>query len=79
MEEESFKELSQAEKDIMLEEMIPQWNSGVQSMTDAFAGEGGFIPTCKDALEELDSATQDYENSLNELQKQGGFTFTCKG
>lgn len=75
MELEEVEALSQAEKDIMLEDMIPQWTSGVQTMADAFAGEGGFIPTCKDALNELDNATQDYEDSLVELQYQGGFTF----
>ena len=75
MELEEVEALSQAEKDIMLEEMVPQWTSGVQTMADAFAGEGGFIPTCKDALNELDGATKDYEDSLVELQYQGGFTF----
>ena len=75
MELEEVEALSQAEKDIMLEDMIPQWTSGVQTMADAFAGEGGFIPTCKDALDDLNNATQDYEDSLLELQYQGGFTF----
>ena len=75
MELEEVEALSQAEKDIMLEEMIPQWTSGVQTMADTFAGEGGFIPTCKDALNELDGATKDYEDGLVELQYQGGFTF----
>lgn len=75
MELEEVEALSQAEKDIMLEDMIPQWTSGVQTMADAFAGEGGFIPTCKDALIELDNATQDYELGLVELQNQGGITF----
>ena len=75
MELEEVEALSQAEKDIMLEDMIPQWTSGVQTMADAFAGEGGFIPTCKDALNELDEATKEYEDDLVELQYQGGFTF----
>ena len=75
MELEEVEALSQAEKDIMLEDMIPQWTSGVQTMADVFAGEGGFIPTCKDALNDLNNATQDYEDSLVELQYQGGFTF----
>ena len=75
MELEEVEALSQAEKDIMLEDMIPQWTSGVQTMADVFAGEGGFIPTCKDALNDLNNATQDYEDSLLELQYQGGFTF----
>ena len=75
MELEEVEALSQAEKDIMLEDMVPQWTSGVQTMADTFAGEGGFIPTCKDALIELDGATKDYEDSLLDLQYQGGFTF----
>ena len=75
MELEEVEALSQAENDIMLEEMVPQWTSGVQTMADAFAGEGGFIPTCKDALNELDEATKEYEDDLVELQYQGGFTF----
>ena len=75
MELEEVEALSQAEKDIMLEDMIPQWTSGVQTMADAFAGEGGFIPTCKDALNELNEATKEYEDDLVELQYQGGFTF----
>ena len=75
MELEEVEALSQAEKDIMLEDMIPQWTSGVQTMADAFAGEGGFIPTCKDALNELNEATKEYELGLVELQNQGGITF----
>ena len=44
-------------------------------MTDKIAGEGGFIPTCKDAFEELDQATEDYMTGLEELQKNADVSF----
>ena len=47
MELEEVEALSQAEKDIMLEDMIPQWTSGVQTMADVFAGEGGLFQLVK--------------------------------
>lgn len=72
---EQFKNMTDEQQDILMSSMIPQWNSGVQQMTDRIAGEGGFIPTCKDAFEELDQATQDYMTGLEELQKNADVSF----
>lgn len=44
-------------------------------MANAFGGEDGFLGVCKDAFDELDKATETYENSLNELQDQAGENF----
>ena len=44
-------------------------------MADAFAGEGGFLGVCKDAFEELNQATKDYEDSLDEIQKVANVNF----
>ena len=44
-------------------------------MADKFAGEGGFIPTCQDSLIELDEATADYEDSLEDLEDTAGISF----
>ena len=44
-------------------------------MTDKFAGEGGFYPTCKDAMDKLSEATKDYEGSLQQLQSSAGQNF----
>ena len=44
-------------------------------MTDKIAGEGGFLPTCKDAFEEIDKATEDYMTGIEELQKQANVNF----
>lgn len=72
---EQFKNMTNEQQDILMSSMIPQWNSGVQQMTDKIAGEGGFVPTCKDAFEELDKATEDYMTGLEELQKNANVSF----
>ena len=72
---EHFKEMSEAEKNTLMNDLIPYWTSGVQTMADAFAGEGGFLGVCKDAFDELNQATKDYENSLNEIQKVANVNF----
>ena len=72
---EQFKNMTDEQQDILMSSIIPQWNSGVQQMTDKIAGEGGFIPTCKDAFEELDKATEDYMAGLEELQKNADVSF----
>ena len=64
----NFQQLSDQERDIMLSQMIPQWESGVQHMADVFAGEGGFVPTVQEAMDKLDDTTNEYQNDLNELQ-----------
>ena len=65
---EDYQNLSDTEKDILMNEMVPYWQSGIQTMADVFAGEGGFIPTVKDSMEELNNNTKDYQKSLEDLQ-----------
>lgn len=75
----NFQQLSEDEKTVMMEQMIPQWDSAVQHMTDTFAGndegEGGFLPTCRDAFKQLDEATKQYQTDLGELQQSAGTDF----
>lgn len=70
-----FTNLTQAEKDLLMNDLIPQWNSGIQEMVDVFAGDGGFIPTCSDAMEELNEATEEYEEELEQLEDAAGVNF----
>lgn len=72
---EGFKNMTDTQQDILMNSMIPQWSSGVQQMADKITGEGGFLPTCKDAFEELDQATDDYMTGIEELQKQADVNF----
>ena len=39
---EEFQNLSQVEKDTMLNEMIPIWTSGLAEMAESFSGDNGF-------------------------------------
>lgn len=72
---EAFRNLTDTEKNLIINDLIPQWDSGVQHMADVFAKEGGLIPTCKNAFEELDQATRDYQNSLDDLETAAGVDF----
>lgn len=71
----NFQSLTSEEQEVLLGQMIPQWDSGIQHMADTFAGEGGFIPTCKDAMEQLNAATETYEQDLNQVQQAAGQNF----
>ena len=71
----NFQGMSDEEKRILMESMIPQWNSGVQQMADKFAGEGGFIPTCENAFKQLDEALLTYRNNLSETSERSGVDF----
>lgn len=71
----NFQAMSDEEKRILMESMIPQWNSGVQQMADKFAGEGGFIPTCENAFKQLDEALLTYRNNLSETSERSGVDF----
>lgn len=71
----NFQNLSDEERDIILSDMIPQWESGCQQMADAFAGEDGFMGVCKDSLENLRDKTQEYEDDLHELENAAGMVF----
>ena len=70
-----FLEMTKEEQDAIMVDLIPAWDKGVQHMADVFTGEGGFIPVCKDAFEELNNATQDYENSLLQVQDTADVSF----
>ena len=72
---EDFKKMTDEEKAAFMEDLVPTWNSGVEQMADTMAGEGGFIPATKDAMEELDQATKDYQDSLNETAAAAGVDF----
>lgn len=75
----NFQNMSDEEKDVLMGDLLPYWESGVQHMTDVFAGEGGFLGVCKDAFEQLHDATKDYEDGLDELENTGRINFESIG
>lgn len=72
---ENFKNMSQEQQDILMNNIVPQWNSGIQTMADKIIGEGGFTQVCKDAFEELESVTKEYMDNLTELQNNAKVSF----
>ena len=72
---DNFNNMSEAEQDILMNSLVPQWDSSVQHMADVFAGDGGFIPTCQDAFDELKVKTEEYQDSLDELERAAGVDF----
>ena len=75
----NFQEMTDEEKDILMGELLPYWDSGLQHMTDAFAGEDGFLGVCKDEFDQLHEATKDYEDGLSELETTGELSFESIG
>lgn len=70
-----FQALSDEEKRILVEEMLPQFETGVNDMIDKFSGPDGFEETTVGSMEELSQATQDYQNDLGDVEDQAGITF----
>ena len=75
----NFQDMSDEEKEVLMGDLLPYWESGVQHMTEVFAGEGGFLGVCKDAFEQLHDATKDYEDGLDELENTGRIDFDSIG
>ena len=50
---EAFDTMTQEQIDTLMNDFIPQWDSGVQKMVDTIVGEGGFAEVTKSAIEEI--------------------------
>ena len=75
----NFQNMSDEEKNVLMGDLLPYWESGVQHMTDVFAGEDGFLGVCQDAFDQLHDATKDYEDGLDELENTGRIDFESIG
>ena len=70
-----FKALSDEEQRILIEEMLPQFDTGVNQMIEKFSGEGGFEEQTTGSMEELSKATQDYKTDLEDIETASGTSF----
>jgi len=43
----NYNQMSIDEQNILMGDLVPAWESGIQQMADKVAGENGFIPLCK--------------------------------
>lgn len=72
---ESFQSMTDAEKDILEGQLIPQWNSGIAAMMETISGEGGFEQTTRDAFDSIVELTKDYDDALQQLADSAGVSF----
>ena len=72
---ENYNNMSLEEQNILMGELVPAWTSGIQQMSDTVAGEGGFIPTCQEAFDNITEATLLYEDELNNMAQTAGTNF----
>lgn len=66
---QNFKNMTDEEKDILMNDMVPYWKSSIQDMADAFAGAGGFGPITQDLFKDLVDNAKNYQDSLDEVGK----------
>lgn len=71
---QNFKNMTDEEKDILMNDMVPYWKSSIQDMADTFAGAGGFGPITQDLFKDLIDNSKDYQDSLDEIGKVAGIS-----
>ena len=69
---ENYNQMADNEKNILMGDLVPAWQSGIQQMADKIAGQGGFIPTCEEAFENITEATEDYKDELDDMARVAG-------
>lgn len=73
--EKDFQDLSDEEKRVLVEEMLPQFETGVNDMIDKFSGPDGFEETTVGSMNALSDVTKEYEDDLGDVEDQAGITF----
>ena len=63
----AFKTMTDKEIRELTSSFVPQFNATYQEMADVIKGEGGFVPTCKDAFDALTELGEVYLAELTKL------------
>ena len=71
---ENYNQMADNEKNILMGDLVPAWQSGIQQMADKVAGQGGFIPTCEQAFNNITEATEDYKDELDDMARVAGIS-----
>lgn len=70
-----FQSLSDEEQRILTEEMLPQFETGVNDMITKFSGPGGFEDMTVGSMDNLKEATNQYNQELDEIEYNAGVSF----
>ena len=63
----NLESMTEEEKNLIMEELIPTWTSGVQQMADTLNGEGGFESVCQETFDKLHELNQNYVDEMIEI------------
>ena len=63
----AFKTMTDEEIKQLTGSFVPQFNTTFQTMADVIKGEGGFVPTCKEAFDALNELGKTYLAELTKL------------
>lgn len=66
----AFERMTQDQLDILTASFLPQFKSEYQQMADFIRGEGGFVPTCQEAFDQLTVLGEEYLATLNDAYAQ---------
>lgn len=72
---ENYKNMTDAQKQILMQNLVPAWNSGIQQMADKIAGEDGLVGVCEQAFKDIAEASDSYQTNVDELSKVSGLNF----
>lgn len=71
----AYQAMSDAQRETLMNEMVPTWDSGVRQMMNTMAGPEGLGPVCEQVLADLKTATDDYNESLAAIESTAKTTF----
>ena len=72
---QKFANMSAAEKDVIMSELVPQWDSGIADMINRLNGDGeqqGLTQAWEDAFEQIKNKEQEFKQEQAELFKEAG-------
>jgi len=71
----TYENLSEKEREIVRENLIPTWKNGLTEMIDAFAGDQGFAKVTTNAWNQIIEAQNQYKTDTEALEVAAGITF----
>jgi len=72
----AFYDLSNAEKDIVIGQILPQWDTAIGNMIKTVSGEGGFANVCATVFNKVGESIGVYNTNIEKLDKLSGGVLT---
>ena len=72
---QKFQDMTDEEKRLLLEELVPQFKSGIGEMTDAISGEGGFEEVARNLWIGIKDNAEEYWDILDDIKETAKGTY----